>query len=114
MGNTILVVDDQSSVRQLLQEYLTEQGYRVVIATDGQNAIYTARHEQPDLILLDIMMPIQDGYETCKRLRARRAMIALWCCSVPCCAKTSAPMPCASALPTTCKSRSPAICWPNI
>lgn len=40
MAQTILVVDDQSSVRQLLQEYLTEQGFRVVVATDGQNALY--------------------------------------------------------------------------
>ena len=53
MANTILVVDDQSSVRQLLQEYLTGQGYRVITATDGQSAIYTARHDPPDLILLD-------------------------------------------------------------
>lgn len=72
MGNTILVVDDQSSVRQLLQEYLTEQGYRVVIATDGQNAIYTARHEQPDLILLDIMMPKMDGYQFLRQFRQER------------------------------------------
>ncbi len=72
MANTILVVDDQSSVRQLLQEYLTEQGYRVVVATDGQNAIYTARHEQPDLILLDIMMPKMDGYQFLRMFRQER------------------------------------------
>jgi two-component system, OmpR family, alkaline phosphatase synthesis response regulator PhoP len=67
--NTILVVDDQSSVRQLLQEYLTEQGFRIVTAVDGQQAIYTARHTQPDLILLDIMMPRMDGYEVCRAVR---------------------------------------------
>jgi DNA-binding response OmpR family regulator len=69
MPQTILVVDDQSSVRQLVQEYLTEQGFRVVTATDGQNAIYTARHEKPDLILLDIMMPRMDGYQFLRQFR---------------------------------------------
>lgn len=72
MAQTILVVDDQSSVRQLLQEYLTEQGYRVVTAPDGQTAIYTARHEQPDLILLDVMMPKMDGYQFLRQFRQER------------------------------------------
>jgi DNA-binding response OmpR family regulator len=72
MTNTILVVDDQSSVRQLLQEYLTEQGYRVITATDGQSAIYTARHDPPDLILLDIMMPKMDGYQFLRQYRMER------------------------------------------
>ena len=60
---TILVVDDNSSVRTLVREYLTEQGYRVVTADNGQNALYTARSEKPDLILLDVMMPEMDGYQ---------------------------------------------------
>ena len=72
MTTTILVVDDQSSVRQLMTEYLTEQGFRVVTATDGQNAIYTARHELPDLILLDIMMPKMDGYQFLRQYRLER------------------------------------------
>jgi len=72
MSETILVVDDQSSVRQLLQEYLTEQGFRVVTAPDGQNAIYMARHEQPDLILLDVMMPKMDGYQFLRQFRLER------------------------------------------
>ncbi|NMB53141.1 MAG: response regulator transcription factor [Leptolinea sp.] len=72
MSNKILVVDDQSSVRQLLQDYLTEQGFKVVTATDGQNAIYTARHEEPDLILLDIMMPRMDGYDFLRQYRQER------------------------------------------
>lgn len=72
MSNTILVVDDQSSVRQLLQDYLTEQGFRVLTAADGQNALYTARHDPPDLILLDIMMPKMDGYQFLRAYRAER------------------------------------------
>jgi DNA-binding response OmpR family regulator len=72
MSNTILVVDDQSGVRQLLQEYLTEQGYQVLTATDGQNAIYEARRVPPDLILLDIMMPKMDGYQFLRQYRQER------------------------------------------
>jgi DNA-binding response OmpR family regulator len=72
MPNTILVVDDQSSVRQLLQEYLTEQGYQVSTAIDGQSAIYEARRNPPDLILLDIMMPKMDGYQFLRLYRQER------------------------------------------
>jgi len=66
---TILVVDDKSSVRLLLQDYLGEQGYRVVPAANGREAIYAARHEKPDLILLDLMMPEMDGYAFLKQYR---------------------------------------------
>lgn len=72
MSETILVVDDQSSVRQLLQEYLTEQGFRVITAVDGQMALYSARHDLPDLILLDIMMPKMDGYQFLRVYRQER------------------------------------------
>ncbi len=72
MTNTILVVDDQASVRRLLQDYLTEQGFRVVTASDGENAIYQARHELPDVILLDIMMPKMDGYQFIRQYRQER------------------------------------------
>jgi DNA-binding response OmpR family regulator len=70
--DTILVVDDQASVRQLLQEYLTEQGFRVMTASDGQNALYTARHTPPDLVMLDIMMPKMDGYQFLRLYRKER------------------------------------------
>jgi DNA-binding response OmpR family regulator len=63
MKNTILVVDDKASVRQLLSEYLTEQGFKVVTAVDGQDALMQLHHENPSLILLDIMMPNMDGYQ---------------------------------------------------
>mgnify|MGYP000883084979 FL=1 len=66
---TILVVDDKSSVRLLLQDYLGEQGYRVVPAANGREAIYAARREKPDLILLDLMMPEMDGYTFLKQFR---------------------------------------------
>ena len=60
---TILIVDDKTSVRRLLQEYLPEEGFRVVAAQNGREALFVARHEKPDLILLDIMMPEMGGYE---------------------------------------------------
>lgn len=63
MTHTILVVDDQPNVRTLLTDYLTAQGYRVLTAPDGQQGLYVARHERPELILLDIMMPNMDGYQ---------------------------------------------------
>jgi DNA-binding response OmpR family regulator len=63
MAKTILIVDDNPSVRKLVIEYLTEEGFRVVQADNGRNAIFVARYEKPDLILLDIMMPEMDGFE---------------------------------------------------
>jgi len=63
MSKTILVVDDKASLRTMVKAYLTEQGFRVVTAADGQEALFVARAEKPDLILLDIMMPKIDGYE---------------------------------------------------
>ena len=66
---TILVVDDKPSLTRMLQEYLTEDGYRVCIADNGLNALYTARLEKPDLILLDITMPQMDRYAFLKMYR---------------------------------------------
>jgi DNA-binding response OmpR family regulator len=62
MPQTILVVDDKLNIQTFLKELLTEQGYRVVTASNGREALFAARHEKPDLILLDIMMPELDGY----------------------------------------------------
>ncbi|NJL93846.1 MAG: response regulator transcription factor [Anaerolineae bacterium] len=69
---TILVVDDKPNITRLLRDYLSAQGFRVVAATDGQEALYTARHKQPDLILLDIMMPEMDGYSFIRAYRKER------------------------------------------
>lgn len=74
MTKTILVVDDKATVRQLLNEYLTEQGFRVVTAVNGREALYTARHESPDAILLDIMMPEMDGYQFLQQYRRERSV----------------------------------------
>lgn len=58
-----MVVDDKSELRQLLKSYLTQEGFDVVTANDGQEALYVARHEKPNLIILDLMMPEMGGYE---------------------------------------------------
>ena len=69
MSKTILVVDDKANVRILIREYLTEQGYRVVTAGNGREALFMAREHHPNLILLDIMMPEMDGYEFIRHYR---------------------------------------------
>lgn len=61
MAKTILTVDDKENVRTLIREYLTEEGFRVVTADNGQTALFVARQEKPDLVLLDLMMPEMDG-----------------------------------------------------
>lgn len=63
MAKTILIVDDKLNVQIFLKELLGEQGFRVVTADNGRDALFVARHEKPDLILLDIMMPQMDGHE---------------------------------------------------
>jgi two-component system KDP operon response regulator KdpE len=65
-----LIVDDESRVSRLVSEVLTAVGYKVIVAASGETAIEKAALEQPDLILLDILLPQMDGYEVCSRLRA--------------------------------------------
>ncbi|MGH2484908.1 MAG: response regulator transcription factor [Ktedonobacterales bacterium] len=60
---TVLVVDDQANVRRLIRDYLTQEGFRVVEAENGRQGLLVARREQPNVILLDIMMPEMGGYE---------------------------------------------------
>ena len=66
----ILVVDDNETNRDILDARLTANGYAVLHACDGEEALATARREVPDLILLDVMMPKIDGFEVCRRLKA--------------------------------------------
>ena len=68
----ILVVDDEKTYRDMISAYLTEEGFRVIVAIDGREALFVARREQPDLILLDLMMPEMGGYEFL-RLYSREA-----------------------------------------
>ena len=69
-GKKILVVDDESAVRRLVSSYLEREGYQVLEASDGVEALRKARVEHPDLIVLDLMLPEIDGLEICRVLRA--------------------------------------------
>ncbi len=70
LPRTILVVDDNPTNIQVLFDVLSEIGYRVAIAKNGEAALQRLQSYQPDLILLDVMMPGMDGFETCQRLKA--------------------------------------------
>jgi DNA-binding response OmpR family regulator len=69
MSETILVVEDEPTLQETLAYNLTKQGYQVTIAGDGQAAIQLARENYPDLIVLDIMLPVLDGFEVCRIIR---------------------------------------------
>ena len=63
MTKKILAVDDKPELRTLIKSYLIQEGFEVVTAGDGQEALFVARREKPDLIILDLMMPEMSGYE---------------------------------------------------
>ncbi|MGQ9592302.1 MAG: response regulator [Planctomycetota bacterium] len=65
---TLLVADDEVSIRKLYQRELQQEGYRVVFATNGQEAIQKARETSPDLVIMDIRMPGMDGLEAMGRI----------------------------------------------
>ncbi|MFQ5857142.1 MAG: response regulator transcription factor [Anaerolineae bacterium] len=67
---TILVVDDERNIIDLAEMYLTKDGYHVLRARDGEEALTVIRQERPDLVVLDIMLPKLDGWEVCRRLRS--------------------------------------------
>jgi DNA-binding response OmpR family regulator len=70
MNRTILVVDDDKKIVDLVSLYLKRDGYSVLAAYDGQDALDTARRKQPDLIVLDLLLPELDGTDVCLLLRA--------------------------------------------
>jgi len=70
MGDTVLVVDDEEYVRELLKTFLTEMGYQVIAASHGEEALDLAKKESPNVIILDVKMPGIDGIETCRRLKS--------------------------------------------
>jgi CheY-like chemotaxis protein len=65
----ILVVDDEADIRKLLVTLFEDAGYEVLTASNGKDALIIAKAEHPDLIFLDILMPILNGFETCAALR---------------------------------------------
>lgn len=69
MPNTILIVEDEPNLLAPLQYSLKEEGYATLVATDGENGLRMARTMAPDLIILDVMLPILDGFKVCEILR---------------------------------------------
>lgn len=66
----ILVVEDEPSITEILKYNLQRQGYEVTTVSDGQSALAAARHRTPDLVILDLMIPVIDGLEVCRQLRS--------------------------------------------
>ncbi len=73
-GHKILVVDDERSITDLLEYNLQRNGYQVVVARDGRQALRLAKAEQPDLVILDLMLPGLDGLDVCRVLRRESAI----------------------------------------
>jgi DNA-binding response OmpR family regulator len=71
MTDRILVVDDEEEIRTLLENFLTGQGYGVILASDGNVALELAETENPQIIILDIKLPGLNGIEVCRRLKEK-------------------------------------------
>ena len=70
MAVSVLIVEDDKNIQELLQLYLEKEGYAVTLAADGQQGLAKFRAIKPDLVLLDVMMPVMDGWEVCTAIRA--------------------------------------------
>ena len=77
MDKNILVVDDELDVVQLVKNRLLSHNYGVITAFDGEEALYKARMEKPELIVLDVMIPLVDGYKVCAELKRDLQMNAI-------------------------------------
>jgi two-component system, OmpR family, response regulator VicR len=77
MYGKILVVDDEQPIADILKFNLEKEGYQVVCAFDGGTAVELAFSEEPDLILLDIMLPVKDGMDVCREIRAAKSQIPI-------------------------------------
>ena len=69
MNELVLVVDDEQKIVKIARDYLEQSGFRVLSASDGKLALAIARHDRPDLIVLDLMLPGMDGLDVCRSLR---------------------------------------------
>ena len=69
MSHTVLIIDDEADIRLLIKYNLEKEGFIVIEADNGEKGIELAKLHLPDLILLDVMMPVMDGIETCERMR---------------------------------------------
>ncbi len=70
MGRSVLIVDDEPNIVRSLEFLMTKAGYEVRVARDGEQALDEIAKDQPDLVLLDAMMPKRDGFDVCQTIRA--------------------------------------------
>ena len=70
MAISVLIVEDDKNIQELLQMYLEKEGYAVTVANDGGQGLSKFRSIKPDLVLLDVMMPVMDGWAVCKTIRS--------------------------------------------
>ncbi len=74
MPRTILIADDDWQLRRTVRAYLEDAGFRVLVAENGREALFCVRQDQPDLVLLDVMMPEMDGFEAARLIRKESAI----------------------------------------
>ena len=74
MPKKILIVEDEANIRELLRLYLEREGYTVLEAENGVEGIKKWKSDKPDMLLLDVMMPVMDGWEVCREIRAESAV----------------------------------------
>ncbi len=74
MQKRILLVEDSPAYMHMMQEALEAKGYAILTAEDGEQALEQARRHQPDLILLDVVLPKKSGYQVCRQLKTESAM----------------------------------------
>ena len=67
--NTILVIDDDVNISKIISLYLEKEGFKAIVAHDGQEGLRKFAEEKPELLILDIMMPVMDGWDTLKEIR---------------------------------------------
>ncbi len=76
MSERILVVDDDREIVRLVQSYLRQAGFEVLVAYDGESAVHTLRREQPDVLVLDLMLPDKDGWDITRFVRSQESLAA--------------------------------------